>query len=398
MRCIIYIITLTFLLGAPAVHAESFDDLLEKLKQHPQIQQYAAQVEQYEELSRGEMGLPDPMVFFEQQDYRLRSDMGRGGGDRMLGFSQQIPRWSVREASAGRMIAESRKTLLLKDYAYSTMKARLIATLANLQKVNDQSRVLEEQEKLLKTQKRSLESRVAANRSEVSAISMTEAELAEIKIMLAELEEEKHGIKEMLINLLGEVPDVEMPKVQMQAWKREPENTYMVAIADADVAIATKDKTIREAEFGPNFEIRASAGRMGDGSEGGSLMLGMSIPIWAAENQEPKLRAAKAGISAAELGSDVAKRDVIEMLSHKTKQITTSEEKIKLLNRKETLLKETSDAALREYEAGKTSFSDVLNIRKDMFSIQSQAIAEQANHIALIADFNRFIMKENRHE
>jgi len=369
--------------------------LEEKLRQHPEIAAYASRVEASGSYAKGELGLPDPMLFIEQEDYRFRSDMGRGGGDTMLGFRQDIPRYSLREARADRLRVESRKNRLLQDYAFAAMRAKMIASFADLQKIKELEAIAREQEKLLKTQKQSLKGSVAANRAGVSMVQMTDADLQEIHITLAELEEERHGIEAMLINMLGEAPDVSPPLVEVTAWNNDPEKTYPVIIAASDIDMAKKDVDIREAEYGPNFSIQASAGRMDGGDRGGSLMLGVSIPLWASENQKPKLQGAKASLSAAELDRDMVKRQMIEKLDHLKAQVDTSARKIELFEKKESLLKAAADAASREYEAGKGDFAAILKTRREAFSVRALGAMERAKHTALIADFNRYIVGDS---
>jgi len=368
--------------------------LEEKLHQHPEIAAYASRMEASGSYARGELGLPDPMLFIEQEDYRFSSsNMGRGGGDTMLGFRQEIPRYSLREARADRLHVESRKNRLLQDYAFAAMKAKMIVSFANLQKIKELHAIALEQEKLLKTQRQSLQGSVAANRVGLSTVPMTDADLQEINIMLAELEEERHEIEAMLMNMLGEAPDIALPPVAMAVWNNDSANTYPVVIAGSDIDMAKKDVDIREAEYGPNFEIQASAGRMDGGDRGGTIMLGLSIPLWASENQKPKLQGAKASLSAAEFDRDAIKRQVVEKLDHLKAQIDTSSKKIELFEKKESLLKAAADAASREYEAGKGDFTMILKTRREAFSVRALGTTERAKHTALVADFNRYIVE-----
>lgn len=371
--------------------------LEEKLRQHPEITAYASRVEASGNYAKGELGLPDPMIFFEQNDYNTKSVFS--SGDSMIGFTQEIPRLGLREGRSEKIIAESRKHRLLQDYAFATMRAKMIEVLAKQQKIKDLRGILKEQEKLLKTQQESLKGSIAANRAEFSTLSMTEADMSEIGIMLAELEEEQHEAEAMLVNMLDSVPDMTLPTIEMVAWDNDPTKTYPVAISGSDIDMAQKDVEIREAEYGPNFEIKASAGRFNDsGENGGSLMLGVSIPLWASENQKPKLQGAKASLSAAELDRDAIKREVTQKLTHLKAQIDTSAKKLTLLGQKEALLKAAASATSREYESGKADFSMILKAKREAFSVRAQAATEQAKHTALIADFNRYIVQENRHE
>lgn len=363
----------------------------EKLRQHPQIAAYAQRVEASGSYAKGELGLPDPMVFIEQEDYRFDSDMGRGGGDTMLGLRQEIPRPALREARAGRLETESRKHTLLQDYAFAAMKAQMIATFAHLQKVRELRAIAREKEKLLTTQRKSQKGSIISNRAGLGSLSLTDAELQDIGITLSELEEEAHGLKTRLVNMLGEAAEISLPPVEMAAWNNDPAMTYPVMIAAVDADMAQKDVTIRKAEFGPNFEVQASAGRMNGGDSGGTLMLGMSIPLWAEASQKPRLNGAKAALTAAELDRDAVARQMTETLEHLKTQISTSAKKIRLLEQKEALLNTAAKAATRQYEAGKGDFALILETRRQAWSARAQVVAERAAHTTLIADFNRYI-------
>jgi outer membrane protein TolC len=366
--------------------------LEEKLRQHPEIAAYASRVEASGEYAKGELGLPDPMIFFEQDDYSTKSVFS--SGDSMVGFTQEIPRLGLREARSEKIVAESRKNRLLQDYAFATMKAKMIDMLAKQQKIKELRSILKEQEQLLKTQKESLKGSISANRAGFSTVSMTEADLSEIGIMLAELDEEHHEVEAMLMNMLDSVPDMALPTIQMATWDNDPTKTYPVVISGSDIDMAQKDVKIREAEYGPNFEIKASAGRFHDsGENGGSLMLGVSIPLWASENQKPKLQGAKASLSAVEHERDAIKREITQKLIHLKAQIDTSARKLKLFEQKESLLKAAASATSREYESGKADFSMILKTRREAFSVRAQAATERAKHTALIADFNRYIIQ-----
>lgn len=391
-------ILVTFLfLCVPAAFAVetqqlTFDDLLQRLKQHPEVQAYVSRAESSRHYAQGELGLPDPMIFAEQRDYRFRSDMGRGGGDQMLGFKQEIPRPSIRQAKSEKIQVEAHKTSLMADYAFSTMKAQLITILANRQSFKEQEKLLDAQENLFKSERASIKGRIAANQSGTSQLSMTQAAAAEIDIMRAELMEQEHESAAMLTNMLGEVPEIAVPPVKMAAWDKDAEKTYPVKIAAEDVAMAQKEVATRTAEFGPNFEVQGSYGRMNNGDNAGTIMVGVSIPLWSSENQKPRLEGANAALHSSRLDLDTIKRNVIEKLDHLKAQIETSNQKIELLKTKNTHLETSAKALTREYEAGKADLAMYLKARRDALSVRISLAQERAKRIALIADFNRYII------
>jgi outer membrane protein TolC len=119
----------------------------------------------------------------------------------------------------------------------------------------------------------------------------------------------------------------------------------------------------------------------------------MSIPLWAAQSQQPKLSGAKSGLRAAESDQENIKRQTLQKLTHLEAQINASDRKIELLKHKESLLNASRGAQTREYEAGKSDFSMPLKTRRDMVSVRYQLAAERAKRTALVADFNHYFIE-----
>jgi outer membrane protein TolC len=374
--------------------------LEEKLRQHPEIAAYAQRAESYSHNSKGELGLPDPMIFLQENQHPLGSVAGfnREQEQKAIGFKQVIPAFGVRGAKSERISVESRKNRLLGDYAFAAMKAKMITALANLERIKAQEKLLDQQAALFGSERASLKGRIAANQAGISQLSISQADSTDIELMRADLEEEKHDNMAMLTNMLGETPDIKLPPIERAAWDNDANKTYPVVIATADIDMAHKDVDLREAEFNPNFEVQATAGRWNNGDNAGTVMVGISIPLWSAESQRPRLAGAKAAVNAAESDQDSIKRETIEKLDHLKAQVNASTRKIELLKHKESLLTASSGAQVREYEAGKADFAMPLKTRRNVLSVRYQLAAEHAKNIALIADFNRYIISGESHE
>lgn len=370
--------------------------LEEKLRQHPEIAAYVSRAESSSHYSKGELGLPDPMLFIQEQDYPIGSSMSRDQEQKMIGFKQTIPAFGTRGARSERIGVESRKNRLLGDYAFAAMKAKMITALANLERIKEQEKLLDQQAALFGSERTSLKGRIAANQAGISTLTMSEAESTDIEIMRADLEEEKHENMAMLTNMLGEMPDVTLPPIEKAAWSNDAEKVYPVVIASADIDMAHKDVDLRESEFNPNFEVQANYGRMYGGDNAGTIMVGLSIPLWASESQKPRLEGAKAAVHAAESDQENIKRQTIEKLTYLEAQIAASAKKLELLKHKESLLGASRGAQVREYEAGKADFAMPLKTRRDMLSVRYQQVAEKAKYTALVADFNRYIIQGDR--
>lgn len=382
----------------PPMESSTLSHLEEKLRQHPEIAAYVSRAESSSHYAKGELGLPDPMLFIQEQDYPIGNSMSRNQEEKMIGFKQVIPAFGTRGAKSERMGVESRKNKLLGDYAFAAMKAKMITALANLERIKKQEKLLSQQAALLGSQRSSIKGRIAANQAGISQLSMSEADSTDIEITRADLEEEKHEMMAMLENMLGEAPDVAVPAIEKAVWNNEAEKAYPVAIARADSDMAHKDVNLRESEFNPNFEVQANYGRMNGGDNAGTIMVGLSIPLWASESQRPRLEGAKAAVRAAESDQEMIKRQTVEKLTHLEAQIDASARRIELLKRKESLLRTSSGAQVREYEAGKTDFAMPLKTKREALSVRYQLAAEEAKHISLIADFNRYLLPENSHE
>ncbi len=376
--------------SAPA----SFDALVERLRDHPEVRAYAEKAESQRLYGDGERGLPDPMLMLGVQDYAIGRSMSRDQQQKMIGFRQEIPQASVREAKVARGHAESQKTRLAADYALAAMKAKLIAALAELQRIRAQEKIYKQQEAIFATERRSLAGRVASNQGSVGTIALQQADLTEIDLALNDLHEQKHEVEAMLVGMLGETTAIAPPEVKPVSWTRDVAGTYPVGIAGQDVAMSRQEIKQREGEFGPSFQVQGNYSRMYGGDNAGTITLGVSVPLWASESQRPKLAGAKAGLRSAESDLDNARRQVTERLSHLQAQIATSAKKIELLTSKQHSLDQAADAMLREYEAGKADLPAVLKAKRDALGVQAMMAEERAKRISLIADFNRYFIKE----
>ena len=381
-----------------SLEPKTFDQLLEKLHQHPEIASYSAKAESVKHYAKGELGLPDPVLFVQEQDYPIGDSTSRNQEQKMIGFKQEIPAFGTRSAKGEKMLADAGKQQIAADYAFASMKAKLITTLANWKSLKEQEKLINEQIALFNSEKTSIKGRITANQSGISQLSMSNVESTEAEIMQAETSEQKHEIEATLVNMVGFAPKVALPEIKISKWDGNVENTYPVRLGMQDIKMAHKDVDMREAEFNPQFEVQANYGRMYGGDNAGTIMVGMSIPLWAAESQTPRLEGAKSVLNSVQLDQDNIKRQVKEKLDHLKAQIATSEQKIKLFKAKNAHLKTAANALTREYEAGKADFSMYLKTKRDAVSVSISLAQEQAKHTGLIADFNHYFIQENNHE
>jgi outer membrane protein, heavy metal efflux system len=371
-----------------------FSALVERLRDHPEILAYAEKAESQRFYGDGEQGLPDPMLMFGAEDYAIGRSMSRDQQQKMVGFRQEIPRLSVREAKVARGHAESQKTRLMADYAFAAMKARLITALAELRRVREQENIYRQQESLLKAERLSLAGRVGANQESIGDLALQEADRVEVSLTVSELGQQEHEIEATLVNMLGQPVNAALPDIKPAAWKSDVGNTYPVKITGQDVTVARQEIKQREGEFGPNLLLQGNYARMYGGDNAATISVGVSVPLWSSSSQKPRLSGAKAGLRAAEAELGGVERQTVERLSHLRAQIATSAKKLELLKTKQNSLEQSASAALREYEAGKTDLPSVLKAKRDALGVKAILAAERAKRTSLIADFNRFFIEE----
>jgi outer membrane protein TolC len=373
-----------------------FGTLVARLRDHPAVRAYVEKAESQRLYGDGELGLPDPMLMLGAQDYAIGRSMSRDMQQEMIGFRQEIPRMDVREAKAARGHAESQKTRLMADYAFAAMRARLITALAELQRIKEQEKIYKQQETLLGAERRSLVGRLGAGRGGVDDLALQQADRAEVALNVSDLEGQRHEVEAMLVNMLGETTDAAPPEIKPAAWEGDVGDTYPARISGQDVAMARQEIKQREGEFGPNLLLQGNYARMYGGDNAASISVGVSVPLWAPDGQEPRLRGAKAGLRAAESDADDAGRQTRERLSLLKAQIDTSAKKLKLLKSKQDSLDQAAVAALREYEAGEADLASVLKAKRDALGVRAVVASERARRTSLIADFNRYFIEETR--
>ncbi|GIW86376.1 MAG: hypothetical protein KatS3mg108_0700 [Isosphaeraceae bacterium] len=374
----------------------AFSRLVERLRDHPEVRAYVEKAETQRLYGDGEAGLPDPMLMLGVQDYALGPSMSRDQQQKMFGIRQEIPRLSVREAKVARGHAESQKTRLMADYAFAAMRARLIAALAELQRIKEQEKIYRQQDRLFEAERLVLAGRVSANQGGTGDLSMQQADRTEVALNVSELGEQGHEIEAMLINMLGEPANAAPPEIKPVAWESDVGNTYPVRISGQDIAVAEQEIKQREGEFGPNLLVQSNYARMYGGDNAATITVGVSVPLWASASQKPKLSAAKAGLRAAEADLGGVERQTTQRLSYLRAQIETSTQKLKILKTKQDSLEQAAGAALREYEGGKAELPSVLKAKRDALGVRATMAAERAKRTALIADFNRYFIEETR--
>ena len=391
--------------GVAPAKAETLDNYVEKLAEHPQVTQILEQSVRFNELADGEMGLPDPQLIIGVDNVPVSDP----AFDRFLptskvvGFKQQIPSYSLRKAKSGKQEVLSKRQQLMADYTQKRLEAILISQLTELDKVKTLEKLAKKQLGYYRSMEDDLKGQLEAGNPVYGRFSEIDVERTEIEQRLNDLKAERITIEEELIRLVGEVPDIELPTIQDMTWQREGMRLYPVAIAGENINVARKDVDAANAAFDPNYGIQAIYKQREDsrnfsGDDWFSIQATISIPLWYESNQKPKLRAAQAGKRSAEFAYNDTKRQWIKRMASLKAKRDVARDNIKLLENKKASLKEMVKAANRNYEAGNAPLESVLDAQIDELTIASQLAKQRSQHISLSAQFNSYIIERNQDE
>lgn len=388
---------------AAPVQAASFDEYLQRLKEHPQIEAILAESEKFHELSGGEIGLPDPHLILGVDNVPV-SDPAFDRflpTSKVIGFRQEIPSYGLRKAKSEKQERMSDKHKLMAEYATKRLEAILIATLTELDKVKRLEEFANQQLGYYVELEDYLIGLVNAGKPVYARFSEVDVERAEVERRLNDLKAERETIEAELIRLVSEVPNIPLPSVPHQNWSRNPETIYAVKIAGEDIKVADKGLDVADAGFGPNYGVNAlykqreSASNFA-GDDWFSVQATISIPLWAEWNQKPKLRAAKAEKRNAEYLYEDMKRMWIKQLTALKAERDVALANIKLLQEKENALGAMASAAERNYEAGTSDLENVLDAQIDQLTISSQLAQQRSRHIRLSAEFNSHLIGDEK--
>lgn len=383
--------------------AATFDEYLQRLKSHPQVATALANSNKYQELSKGEMGLPDPQLILGVDNLPVDDPVFDRflPSSKVLGFKQAIPSYGLRKAKSEQQKGMSKKQKLFADYTAKRLEAFLITALVELDKVKSLEEYATKQLKYYVELENFLKGQLESGSSVYGRFSEIDVERTEVEQKLNNLKAERDTIEAELIRLVGEVPDITFPNIPIIKWENNAEELYAVTIAKEDIGIASQKIEAADSAFGPNYGIQALYKQREDGSNFAgddwfSVQATVSVPLWYHWNQKPKLKAAEASKQAAEFSYDDTKRMWQKKLTSLASERDVALSNISLLQEKRDAIREIVAAAERNYEAGNAELESVLDAQIDELTILSQLAQQRSRHMKLSAEFNSHIMGDKQ--
>ncbi len=386
---------------AGQVQATTFDEYMQRLKEHPQVSSILAKSDSLKELSASEMGLPDPKLILGVDNLPVNNPRFDQflPSSKVFGFNQQIPGYGLRKAKSNAKASMSARQKLMAGYTLKRLEAIFIGQLAVYEKVNKQIDYAGQQLKHYKALEDYFKGQLESGGSVYWRFSEIDVERSIVEQKLNDLRAEKDGVEAKLISLVGEVPDVKVPSIPLINWENNPISVYAVSIAEEDLKIAEKGVEIADSAFWPNYGVNAlykkrEQGASFAGDDWFSVQATVSVPIWASWNQKPKLRAAKAKKHSAVMSYDDTRRIWVSQLTKLSSDRDATLANIRVFTERDKAIGEMVKAAMRNYEAGNSSLESVLDAQINQLTIKSQLARQRSRHMKLSAEFNSHIIEE----
>jgi outer membrane protein TolC len=391
---------LIFSLSAATASAQSFEELEAKLADHPSVQALRLETDAREDLAVAERALPDPTISFGVGSIPVRNPGFEREPDanKAIGVAQEIPNPGVRRARSARERGEAAAIAAQTDYRFAQLRAELVSALAEKQRAKEQIAYAERQLEKYGQLQDILRGDLEAGRPIYYRLSQVDVERAEIERGIVGYRSSLAEADAALVDLVGEAPDIAPPEFSLTPWEGGALALRAARIAEADIDIAKAGVREGKAAFGPNFGVNFTymqrengidaAGAPFTGEDWFAAGVSVSVPLWAPKNQAPRLRAARARQSGAELSYQAVYREARERLTRLSAEYGAAERNIVVLDQKAKALDATIAALRRNYEAGNGDYAQVLDSEIAKLTLLSQIVAERANAISLAAQFN----------
>ncbi len=392
-----------FTSGGVAI-ASSFEEYVQRLNDHPQVKAILAASDASQAQAQGELGLPDP-VFMIGIDNMPISNPDFDSflpTSKVIGFNQKIPNPALRSAKSKKLEQISKKQKLMADYTNARLRFMLISKLAEYKSIKTQKKLIKTQLGYYHELEDTFKGQIKSGRAVYQRFSEVDVERAEAERKLNDLEARLATIEAEFIRLVDEVPKIDIPKITTDVkWDKNPNNLYPVMIASEDINIAKKEVGIADAAFLPNFGMNAVYKQREDGKNGRfagddwfSVQAQITVPLWASDNQKPKLKAAKERERSAIFAYDDISRIWVKQMTAIQSARDAAAKNILVLQNKDYAMKDKIAAAQRNYEAGTEDLDRVLLAKIDRLNIQAQLAQVKAAHISKSAELNSNIYSD----
>ncbi len=392
-----------FQLPQDTTRAMTFSELETQLRAHPSLDALGLSAEANRHRAEGALGLPDPVVSLQLNNVPLfdPSFSEYLPSNKAVGIRQALPSRSERKANSLKSLRSAAQQELDREQQYARLRGQLLVYLIEKQSLDTQRNLALARQSKYDELSDIIDIEINAGRPLVFRLAKVDMERTEVSRTLSQLEGQKAEINAELINLLGFIPETDMPALSKTPWTGNALGFYAVRVADANVDISDADVQRAEADFKPDWGVNLTYQQREsgqgprsnfDGEDWVSGGVSFSIPLWAGKRQEPNLRAAKIDRNASLARRTAIARQVQSEWSRYEARRETAVQNIRIIEQKISAIEAQTAAQLITYESGAGDYSPILDGEIAILMLRSEIVKEQTRRDQMIAKMNSLLV------
>lgn len=388
---------------SPAAQPMTMDQIEALLWQHPSLNALSFSAEANRERAVAARGLPDPRVSLQLNNLPLLSPSFTEylPTNRAVGVQQAFPSRAERSAKSAKSLRNADHVEAERASQFDRFRGRVLSLLTARSALDEQQKIAAARDAKYDELLEIIEIEINAGRPLIFRLAQVDVERAEVSRTLADLNMQRDVIDAELIELLGVVPDVNLPSIRKTPWPSNALSLHAVRIADAGVEIASADIDIAEADFKPDwganvtYQQRESGKGPRSNFDGDDWISGgvsFTVPLWAGTRQEPALRAAKADLSAARARRSAIARQIRSEWQRLSARADVADENIEILQTQIAATENQTAAQLIAYESGRGDYSTIIDSEIAILRLQADVVTEGVRRDQALSIINSLLV------
>ncbi|MGV6821000.1 MAG: TolC family protein [Parvularcula sp.] len=385
--------------GFSVAAGQSIDELTARLELHPSVVALSHQADAAHQRSVAATALPDPVISVGVNNFPVADPSFTEylPTNKAIGVRQAIPNKASRQAKADASYERAGRAELQRSAQIAALTGQLVALLHEKRRIREERRLIELREKKYQELVSVAETEIDAGRPAVFRLGEIDAERAMVARERVELNRLEADVNAQLIDLVGTIPNTPAPPVEPRPWSGDVMDFHLVRTAAADIRTAQYSVQGAQAAWKPNWGLQLTyqqreAGPTFAGDDWVSGMVTFSAPLWAKQNQAPRLKAAKADRAASEMRYQAIARSVRATYDTQNAIAHAGKENIAVLQRNIDAIRAKMQAKLSSYEAGQGDYSAVIDAEIAILKLQAEMTEEDSRRAGAIARMNALLV------
>lgn len=382
----------------------SFSELENKLWQHPSLDALSLAADANRNRAEGALGLPDPVVSLQINNVPLfdPSFSEYLPSNKAVGIRQALPSRSERRANSLKSLRSAAQQELERERQFAMLRAQVLTYLIAKEGIETQRQYAQARQAKYDDLADIIDIEINAGRPLIFRLAKVDVERTEVSRTLSELAGQEAEINAELINLIGVIPDTQIPATLKTPWTGNALSFYGVRVADAAVDISDAEVQQAEADFKPDWGVNLTYQQRESGQGpprsnfGGddwvSGGVSFTIPLWAGKRQEPNLRAAKIDKNASLARRTAIARQLQSDWSRYDSRRATAAKNIGIIRQKIIAIDDQIASQLISYETGSGDYSPILDGEVAVLMLRAEIVKEEIRREQMIAKMNSLLV------